>query len=130
VPDHPNIQLVQNGYALFEKGDVEAFVDLLTDDTVWHVPGRNALSGTYSDKEGVVEFFTKIGTLFPETAIEVQDVLANDKRAVALVKISNSKGDKSLTQNYVHVFTIREGKIAEFWELPEDQYAEDDFYSG
>jgi ketosteroid isomerase-like protein len=129
MADHPNIQLIHDGYALFEKGDIEGFLELLDDGIVWNIPGRNALSGAYSGKDGLVEFFTKLGTLFPETAIEVEDVLANDRRAVALVKISNSKAGKTLSMHYAHIFALRGGKIAEFWELPEDQYAEDAFYS-
>jgi ketosteroid isomerase-like protein len=129
MAEHPNVELIRGGYALFEKGDIPAFLELQSDDTVWHIPGRNKLSGTYTGKAGVGEFFTKIGTDYPETKIELHDILANDEHATAMMTISSSKGDKSISQSYVHVMHIKDGLITEFWELPVDQYLEDDFYS-
>lgn len=129
MSEHPNVELIRNGYALFEKGDVPAFLDLQSDDVVWHIPGKNKLAGSYTGKAGVTEFITKIGTEFPETKLELHDILANDDHAVVMLTISNSKGAKSISQSYVHVMHVKDGLITEFWELPMDQYLEDEFYS-
>jgi ketosteroid isomerase-like protein len=129
MAEHPNVSLIRDGYGLFEKGDIGAFIDLQSDDVVWHVPGRNTLSGDYKGKQGVTDFITKLGTNFPETKIELHDILANDEHATAMMTISSSKDGKSISQSYVHVFHVKDSKITEFWELPLDQYLEDEFYS-
>jgi ketosteroid isomerase-like protein len=33
------------GYAAFSTGDMATLNDLFADDAVWHVPGRNSISG-------------------------------------------------------------------------------------
>ena len=127
--EHPNVELLRRAYATFEAGDVDAFMAILADDIVWTIPGRNKLSGTYRGKAEVGALMAKLGELTGgETAIEVHDLLASDDHGVAVVRISSTIDGSTFSQNYVHLTHIVDGKATAFWELPEDQYAEDAFY--
>jgi predicted SnoaL-like aldol condensation-catalyzing enzyme len=55
--------------------------------------------------------------------------LANDERAVGIVRSTASRPGKSLNIMNVDIWRIKEGKVIEFWFLSENQYAEDDFWS-
>jgi ketosteroid isomerase-like protein len=127
---HPNEDNLRKGYDAFIKGDIDTVMTLLTDDILWHVPGRNPLSDDYSGKEEVGGFFGKLMELSNGTfQVEVHDVLANDEHAVGLVKLSAERDGKTLQSNDVHVWHVRDGKFSEFWAQPSDQYEFDEFWS-
>jgi ketosteroid isomerase-like protein len=43
---HPNEESLRRGYDAFGKGDIDTVMSLLTDDTLWHIPGRNRSRAT------------------------------------------------------------------------------------
>ena len=48
---HPNTEIARRAYDAFLTGDMETMGALMSDEIVWHAPGDNALSGTYSGKD-------------------------------------------------------------------------------
>jgi hypothetical protein len=58
---HPNEDLAREGFAAFARGDMDAVGQFLGEDTRWHFPGRNPLSGDY---EGVAEVLGVFGKVF------------------------------------------------------------------
>lgn len=126
-----NVQRLRDGYAAFESGDFAAINDMLADDIVWHVPGDSPLSGDYKGKEEVFGYF---GTLMQETGgtfkVEVQDILANDTRAVALQRISADRNGKHLDSYAANVFEMTaDGKAKEVTLMSTDTAAASDFFS-
>ncbi len=127
---HLNEDLLRRGYDAFGKGDMAAIAELFADDIVWHVPGNNQLAGDYRGRDSVLAFFGKIAELTGGTLkLEVHDILANDEHGVALTRGSAQRGGKSLDNNGVQVFHIRDGKAIESWMHPGDQAATDEFWS-
>jgi ketosteroid isomerase-like protein len=128
---HSNEDVVREGFAAFERGDMDALrKQYWTDDIRWHVPGRSPLSGDYEGPEQVIQYFARIfeatgGTL----GIELHDVLANDEHAAALYTASGERGGKQLTDNEVQIYHFRDGKVSEAWTYATDQYAADEFFS-
>jgi carbon monoxide dehydrogenase subunit G len=61
--------------------------------------------------------------------VEVHDILANDEHGVALVRGTGQRGAKSIADNGVQVFHLRDGKATEVWFHPGDQAASDEFWS-
>lgn len=130
MSDHPNLERARMGYAAFAEGDIDTVASVMADDIVWHVPGDHQLSGDYEGKEEVLGFF---GRLMQETegtfVNDIHDLLANDEHGVALVEASATRNGKSISDKNIHVFHMRDGKMTEFWTVPTDQAAWDDFYS-
>lgn len=58
---------------------------LLTDDIEFHIFGRSPVSGSYSGKDEILRFFSKLTETYGDTfRLEVQDILVNNKRGVAV----------------------------------------------
>ena len=127
---HPNEGLIQQGYDAFGKGDFDALNDLFADDVKWHTPGRSPISGDIEGRDAVYGQFAKIAELSGGSfKLEIHDMMANDEHGVALVTATGDRGGKSFSDNQVHVFHIKDGKVTEFWGHPGDQYAADEFWS-
>jgi ketosteroid isomerase-like protein len=59
--EHPNVTLVREGFAAFERGDMARMDQLLSDDVVWHVGGNSKWAGAYAGKAKVLEYFGRQG---------------------------------------------------------------------
>jgi len=131
MADHPNAELVRQGLGAFAKGDMAAVGGLFADDIVFHVPGKNPISGEYKGKDEVFGFLAKLVELTGGSfRLEVHDVVGNDEHVVALVRSSGSRPDgRTLEMPIAQVFHVRDGKAVEFWGMAEDQAKADAFWS-
>jgi hypothetical protein len=129
MTDHPNLVIARAGYEAFDRGDMAAVSDLLSDDIVWHSGGSNVLTGDYAGKEAVLDFFSLLMRESGGTyRNDVHDMLANDEHGVALVTVSASRGGEAYEGRVIHVFHMSDGKMIEFWSYPEDQSRFDEFW--
>jgi ketosteroid isomerase-like protein len=66
-----------------------ALMEMMSDEITFVIPGKSMQSGTLSGKEEVRRYFSIIGVHTEGThRVEPFDVLANDVRAVVLVRVS------------------------------------------
>jgi ketosteroid isomerase-like protein len=131
MAEHPDAQLVRQGYDAFIAGDMGWLNEHLAETIVWHVPGNNVLSGDYRGKEEVLSFFARsVQAAIPN--FDVHDVVASEDHAIALLNIRFTRNDNGQTVEgrAVQVFHIEEGMALESWFLNEDQAALDAFLEG
>jgi hypothetical protein len=57
---HPNIEVFEQVYETFTTGDMDKLSELIAPDVVWHVPGDNLISGTYTSRDAIFGCFNKI----------------------------------------------------------------------
>lgn len=127
---HPNEAAVRKAYAAFAKRDMPALMRVFSEQIMFVVPGRSIQSGTFSGKEEVGRYFSLLRAHAGGShRVEVVDVLANDLRAIALVRAVGQRGDKALDMLVVHIWDLVDGKPAKLLLLPVDQYAFDAFWS-
>ena len=125
-----NAELVRKGYAAFQRGDLAVFDELLSDDCVWHVPGRGQLAGDKVGRVATVEYYGKLGELTGgNLTLDLHDVVANDEHVVGLHRTSAQRGGKSLDTTEVVVFHVKNGRVTEAWEHPFDLYGQDDLFA-
>lgn len=120
MSEQTNIQVIQQAYQCFGQGDIAGVLATLTEDVVWHVApvAGVAYTGTRTGHAGAGEFFAGL--------VEAEDVLKfapgefiaqGDKVAVI-----GSYGGRVKTTGreyetyWIHVFHLRDGKIASFAE--------------
>jgi uncharacterized protein len=132
--DHPNVTLVREGFAAFERGDMARMDQLLADDVVWHVGGNSKWAGTYQGKQQVLECFGRQAeaTSGP-TSGEIHDILGNDEHVVVLGSAKATARDGSSAEwKYTQIFhiRIRDGKATEVWGMAENDAAVDPFLDG
>jgi ketosteroid isomerase-like protein len=127
---HPNEELLRRGYEAFAKGDLGTVMSIFDEDIVWHEPGRSPLSGDFKGHQQVQELFGRIFEMSGGTfSIEIHDILANDGHAVVMLRSRATRPGKSLDSVECHVWHLSNGKATEFWGVPFDLYAADEFWS-
>jgi uncharacterized protein len=127
---HPNEKLVRDLYAAFLAGDLDSVRAHYDPDVVWHVPGRNRLSGDVSGVDAVMESLTRLASL-PAGMLHLQihDVLASDDHVVGLISEQLEQDGKRVDETFSMVIHIKDGKVAEVWNMYFDPYARDEFWA-
>ena len=127
-PDE-NAAIVRRGYEAFNSGDVQTLAGLFSEDAVWHVAGRNRLSGEKRGRDACLSYFGQLGEISQGTLrAEVHDIVANNDHVVALHTSIGQREGKSLNVHTALVFHLRDGKVVECWEHGEDTVAFDEFF--
>ncbi|MDO8615158.1 MAG: nuclear transport factor 2 family protein [Dehalococcoidia bacterium] len=124
---HTNADTLRKAYDAFSRGDLDGIP--FADDVVFHIPGKSPMAGDYRGKAAVFGF---LGQVMERTGgsfrLEVHDIAASDDHAVGLTVHSGQRGGKAGGYNSVHVWHVKNGRLAEFFEFP-DQPAFDDFWA-
>lgn len=128
---HPNERLLLREYEVRARQDYGQLLELFSDDIVWHVPGRSAISGVYRGKGEVMDYVRRRQALADGTfEIMVEDVLANDRHGVVIASGRATRRGREYEWRGHGLYRFDEGKIAECWLLPEDQLLFDEIWSG
>ena len=108
-------------YAALAQGDFETVGTLLSDDLIWHQPGKGAVSGIYSGKQNVFAHLGKMAQLSNGTfAInQVDYVTENGDLVVAAVAFAASASGCSIVMKGVDLFRFEDGLIKEVWLFSE-----------
>ncbi|WP_118137621.1 nuclear transport factor 2 family protein [Oceanicella sp. SM1341] len=104
-----------------------AVAELFAEDIVWEIPGDTRAFpwiGQQSGRQAVLTFLRETSARIERVRLDVDDVLANEKRAVILGSLASrvrSTG-KLIETSFAIVLTIQEGQIAHF-QMLEDSFA-------
>ena len=127
MSEHPNATLVRQQAEAMKNGDMQATIDGLADDVVWHeigsaepIRGKAAVAARWAG-------MSDAGGLF---AVELHDVVANDDHAVALVTATVSMGDHTFSYRTAEIYHMRNGKVTERWAFSDDTAAINAFFAG
>jgi ketosteroid isomerase-like protein len=127
---HPNVVLMTKVYEAFTRGDVAGAAVYWTDDCTHYYPGRSPLAGSHQGIESANAFAGKMFELTKgRIRMEIEEVGASENYAFALVHTKYERDDRKLDMRFVNIARIQDGKIAEFWTYPDDQYATDEFWA-
>lgn len=94
---------------------------LLSDDLVWHQPGKSALSGVYNGKQDIFAHLGRMTQLSSGTfAIDQVDYITeNGDLVVAAVGFAASANGCSMQMKGVDLFHFEDGLIKEVWLFSE-----------
>ena len=100
-------------------------------DHTWVICGQGRLAGSYEGPDAIFGLWKRIArTSRRRIAIEVQDVLANDRRGVVLVVDAASEAESRLDERQVAVFVFADDSTVERATfIYEDPAAYDSFWS-
>jgi uncharacterized protein len=118
-----NARIVKDGYAAFGRRDVPGLLVLLAEDVEWHNPGDYPLAGTYRGRNEVANLLQKIAQDLEILSLEPREFVAQGSRVLvtgwerATVKATNQMYET----DWIHAFTVRDGKIVEFREYADTQ---------
>jgi ketosteroid isomerase-like protein len=130
MPEHPNIDAVRRGYAAFNKGAMDALSEIVTNDVVWHVPGRSSIAGDYQGREATFDYFSRLQELTNATyQAELHIAVGNDEHVISVDHSSATRGHTRYGETELVVFRFRDGQIAEAWQAPMNIYTHDEFFA-
>lgn len=121
MSDRDNVRLIEEAYAAFGRGDVQAVLDALTPDVEWTIPGPREVKicGVRRGHAQVGEFFRDLAEAEEIEQFEPRDFIASGDKVVAIghyrskIRATGATAD----MDWVHVFTFRSGKVASFREF-------------
>lgn len=116
MAEQENMQVVQQAYDAFKRGDIQSVLNLMADDADWLHPGPPdaiPFAGQYRGRDGVAQFFAKLGGAEDVEHFEPQEFFASGDRVVVLGRYRGRIKATGRTDDveWVHVFTVRGGKI-------------------
>jgi uncharacterized protein len=118
--EQENTKVVQQAYQYFKSGNIEGVLSLISDDADWRLPKVENMphSGTRKGLAQITEFFSILADVQDAKIFDPNQFIAQGDRVVALghylwlVKRTN----REYESDFVHVFTVRDGKITGFDE--------------
>ena len=129
--EHPNAARVRAMFAAFASRDLATIQAAIPEHAVWHFPGRRGkLAGSHRGRDAILGFFMNVAGLSGGTFhLDLIDVVANDRHAVALFRGHGERDGKVLDNPTCLKMRIDAGAIVEVWEFVWDLYTVDEFWS-
>jgi len=120
MSERNNTAIAQQAYDNFKKGDIQALLNLMSDDIIWELPEIEdvPIAGSRSGRDAVGEFFAMVARDQDVIVFEPREFVADGDKVVALghYQWRVRDTDREFATDFVHVFTIRNGKIVAFRE--------------
>ena len=123
MADTQSTKVVQDAYAAFGRGDVNALLAVMDDNISWHAvygaSNKVPTSGARKGKPAVAEFFKTLSEAISFAKFEPREFIAQGDKVVTLGHYAgkaNSTG-RSFDSDWVMVFTVRNGKVVDFKEF-------------
>ena len=131
---HPNVETIRRMYAAFGSGDLPAVLGALSPDAVFHVGGSGPLSGDHNGHDAITNVLVQLVTITGSTiSLDVGGIYADDHHGVVVLHETASRAadGKKLDVDEVNLMTFGpDGRIVDFWDIPEDHQSHDNFYDG
>jgi uncharacterized protein len=117
-----NVKLVQSLYAAFGRGEIDTIAKAMTPDYRWRVAGDKKhfpTIGEWSGPGGVADFFAKVGQHLNVSEFSPREFYPSKDRVFVLghYKWTVRKTGKPAAADFVHIFTIKDGKVSGFQEF-------------
>jgi ketosteroid isomerase-like protein len=117
-----NVDLVQQLYGAFGKGDIATLMNSMSADIAWHSGGRASDYPGFGPRNGhaeVQEFFKIIAENNEFTHFTPREFYAAGDKVFVLgdYALTLRKTGKTFASDWAHIFTIRDGKVTGFREF-------------
>jgi uncharacterized protein len=112
-----SVEVVRGIYEAFGRGDVPAVLGAMADDIEWHEAEGMPYGGVYHGAEAVAQnVFGPLTQDIPNFACTPEEFIASGDAVAAVVRYTGTGKDtgKQLDIPVVHVWNVRDGKIAQF----------------
>ena len=116
-----NLACVEKHFHSEAVNEVEAALDLYTDDIVWDAPALNGLDRSFSGKQNVTKNYHELFASMRNVRFQCLQRFATEDRVVddSMVTFEIARGgywpwpvDAKIEMRLVHIFEMRDGKIS------------------
>jgi ketosteroid isomerase-like protein len=117
-----NVEVVQDAYAAFGRGDIPGVLAALDDDVVWHpvygVVSHVATSGVRRGNAAVGEFFKTLAETTTFESFQPREFIAQGEKVVVLGHyVAKTNTGSRVDSDWVTIFTLRNGEVVDFEEF-------------
>lgn len=116
-----NKEITQAAYARFGSGDIPGLLNLFSNDIDWCTPLIDGAphTGMRNGIDKVREFFSALDEAENITLFEPSEFITEGDKVVVLGKIAATvkSTNRSYETDWVHIMTVRDGKITNFLEF-------------
>jgi ketosteroid isomerase-like protein len=120
MKEQENTQVVKQAYDYFKKGDIQSVLNLMSEDVDWRLPEVENMpqAGRRKGLNAVTEFFSLLDQAQETKIFEPTEYIAQGDKVVALGHYlwTVKPTGRDFGSDFVHVFTVRDGKITGFDE--------------
>jgi ketosteroid isomerase-like protein len=114
-----NTKIVQEGYALFGKGDIVNLLKLYSANIDWEIPGPVDMipyAGSFRGHPQVQQFFNRLNEAINFEQFEPREYIAQgDNVAVLGSSRARVKSTGQVVENkWMHLLTLQDGKVTRF----------------
>ncbi len=113
-----NKQLVIEGYRLYQRGQISELLNNYHDDAEWTGPELELVpfSGTFRGKVGIAQYFSELDASVHANSFEPTRFIPEGDNVVVtgLANWVAKPTGRTYDCPWVHVFTLRDGKVARF----------------
>ena len=126
---HPNVTTYVRLIQAFNAGDMETVSQCMSNDVVYHVPGKSEFAGDYV---GIEAFGRMLDTIKAATGGTMKQtplhILADDRAVMVYSHATGARKGKHFDGDTAYLFRFdADGKIVEGRTIPVDLYAFDAF---
>lgn len=118
--EQDNTATAQQAYANFKTGNIDALLNQMADDVDWELPEVPGMpfAGARKGREAVTDFFAKVAEAQDVIEFEPREFIAQGDKVVSLgnYRWRVKETGREFASDFVHVFTVKNGKIAAFRE--------------
>lgn len=128
---HPNVQIIRELFAAYERGDDAGMRRLLAADVVYRLPGTSWMSGEHRGRDAVIDLWNRQKAVLggrPYVARPYATAISNE-RVVLLAEVTASRGDTDGVFRLANMYRVANGQVAECVPHVFDLYAFDAFWS-
>jgi uncharacterized protein len=121
MSDQKNADVVRQAYNNFKTGNIQALLNSVSIDVDWRLPVIKGVphSGARRGPDQVGKFFASVAETQEVLQFEPREFVSEGEKVVSIGHYEwriKSTG-KKFASDFVHVFTVRDGKIAGFIEF-------------
>ena len=121
-----NVETLRAGYEAVNRGDYDAFFQILDLAIEWKAPDRTPFAGAHHGHEAVKELLKTYLEAFDDLRMEPEEFFddAGDRIVVFIRETARGRGSGVEVEIRVgHLWTMREGKVVRFEYFPEREEA-------
>lgn len=121
------LDVVKAAYAAFGSGNIPAILELADEDIDWTFRGAKGLAytGSFRGRSAVEKWFASVAQADDIQAFEPREFLAGSDHVTVLgsERTRALPDGKVFETEWVHVFTVRDGRVTRFWGMYDTQAA-------
>jgi ketosteroid isomerase-like protein len=116
-----NVQIVQQLYEAFGRGDAPAILNTLDENVDWYFVGKAEdvpFAGHYQGHQGMITFFSTVAQTAEVHEFGPREIMAFDDKVLVLghERVRVRATDRIFETDWAHLFTIQGGKIVRLRE--------------